>query len=62
MEPLSPELLRGSLELILDWHLIYRDAARFTTLAPTEAPADGVRVYSDETAVNIFLEARKPDA
>ncbi len=58
--PTSPN--RGSLELILDWHLIYRDAARFGTLAPSAAPADGVRIYSDETGVNIFMEARKPDA
>lgn len=58
--PTSPN--RGSLELVLDWHLIYRDAARFATLTPTGAPADGVRIYSDETSVNIFMEARKPDA
>lgn len=58
--PTSPN--RGSLELVLDWHLIYRDAARFATLAPGSAPADGVRIYSDETGVNIFMEARKPDA
>ncbi len=29
--PVSPN--RGSLELILDWHLIYRDAAQVATLA-----------------------------
>ena len=58
--PASPN--RGSLELVLDWHLIYRDAERFATFAPAGAPPDGVRVYSDDTAVNIFLEARKPDA
>jgi hypothetical protein len=48
--------------MILDWNLIYRDGARFATLAPDGAAPDDVRVYSDETAVNIFLEARKPDA
>lgn len=58
--PTSPN--RGSLELILDWNLIYRDGARFATLAPSGAAEDEVRVYSDETAVNIFMEARKPDA
>lgn len=58
--PTSPN--RGSLELILDWNLIYRDAERFATLAPNGAAPEDVRVYSDETAVNIFLEARKPDA
>lgn len=58
--PTSPN--RGSLELVLDWNLIYRDGPRFATLAPAAAPAEDVRVYSDETAVNIFLEARKADA
>lgn len=58
--PSSPN--RGSLELVLDWHLIYRDATRFAALAPSGAPADGVRIYSDETGANIFMEARKPDA
>ncbi|MCU0782647.1 MAG: class I SAM-dependent methyltransferase [Verrucomicrobia bacterium] len=53
---------RGSLELVLDWHLIYRDAQRFATLAPDGAPPDGVRVFSEDTGVNIFMEARKPDA
>jgi extracellular factor (EF) 3-hydroxypalmitic acid methyl ester biosynthesis protein len=58
--PTSPN--RGSLEMILDWNLIYRDGARFAKLAPDGAAPEDVRVYSDETAVNIFLEARKPDA
>jgi extracellular factor (EF) 3-hydroxypalmitic acid methyl ester biosynthesis protein len=57
--PRSPN--RGSLELVLDWHLIYRDATRFATLAPDGAPADRVRIYAEDTGVNIFLEARKQD-
>jgi extracellular factor (EF) 3-hydroxypalmitic acid methyl ester biosynthesis protein len=58
--PRSPN--RGSLELVLDWHLIYRDAPRFATLAPDGAAPESVRIYSDDTGVNIFMEARKPDA
>ncbi len=58
--PCSPN--RGSLELVLDWHLVYRDAQRFATLAPEAAPAAEVNVYSEATGVNIFMEARKPDA
>lgn len=58
--PTSPN--RGSLEMVLDWHLIYRNAERLATLAPAGAAPEDVRVYSDETAVNIFMEARKPDA
>ena len=57
--PASPN--RGSLELILDWHLIYRDAAQVATLCPEEVPQEEVRVLSDDTSVNVFLEARKSD-
>ncbi len=57
--PRSPN--RRSLDLLLDWHLIYRDAPRFATLAPEGAAAESVRLYSDDTAVNMFLEVRKPD-
>lgn len=55
--PFSPN--RGSLELILDWHINYRDAAALAALAPEEAPRDAVRVWSDATGVNVFLEVRK---
>lgn len=57
--PRSPN--RRSLDLVLEWHLIYRDAPRFGTFAPTGAAADQVRLYSDDTGVNLILEARKPD-
>jgi extracellular factor (EF) 3-hydroxypalmitic acid methyl ester biosynthesis protein len=53
---------RGSLELILDWHLIYRDAAKVATLRPNGLTQQDVDIQSDETAVNVFLEARKPHA
>jgi extracellular factor (EF) 3-hydroxypalmitic acid methyl ester biosynthesis protein len=57
--PFSPN--RGSLELILDWHLIYRDAAKLAALRPEEAPPAATRVQSDDTGINVFLEVRKPD-
>jgi extracellular factor (EF) 3-hydroxypalmitic acid methyl ester biosynthesis protein len=57
--PLTPN--RGSLELILDWHLIYRDAVQFQNLCLGLIPKEMVRVRSDDTGVNIFLEARKLD-
>jgi extracellular factor (EF) 3-hydroxypalmitic acid methyl ester biosynthesis protein len=50
---------RGSLELILDWHLIYRDAAQLEQLCSDIIPKEKVRVKSDKTGINIFLEARK---
>jgi extracellular factor (EF) 3-hydroxypalmitic acid methyl ester biosynthesis protein len=58
--PVSPN--RGSLELILDWNLVYRDAANARALRPEGALEDEVRVLSDETGINLFVEVRKPDA
>lgn len=52
---------RGSLELILDWHLNYRSADHFKLLAPEAIPPEEIRLHSDETGVNLFMEARKPD-
>jgi extracellular factor (EF) 3-hydroxypalmitic acid methyl ester biosynthesis protein len=51
---------RGSLELILDWHLIYRDARQLAMLCPDSVPPEEARVVSDDTGVNFFLELRKP--
>jgi extracellular factor (EF) 3-hydroxypalmitic acid methyl ester biosynthesis protein len=50
---------RGSLELILDWNLIYRDAAQLEQLCLGIIPKEEIRVKSDKTGINIFLEARK---
>jgi extracellular factor (EF) 3-hydroxypalmitic acid methyl ester biosynthesis protein len=50
---------RGSLELILDWHLIYRDAAQLEQLCSGIIPKEEIRVKSDKTGINMFLEARK---
>jgi extracellular factor (EF) 3-hydroxypalmitic acid methyl ester biosynthesis protein len=54
-------LNRGSLELILDWHLIYRDSAGLKRLCSGMIPPDQFRVHSDATGVNMFLEVRKSD-
>jgi extracellular factor (EF) 3-hydroxypalmitic acid methyl ester biosynthesis protein len=56
VSPFSPN--RGSLELILDWHLIYRDAAQVAELRPRGVPPTEVCVSSDDTGVNVFLEVR----
>jgi extracellular factor (EF) 3-hydroxypalmitic acid methyl ester biosynthesis protein len=52
---------RHMLEFVLDWHLIYRDASKGRLLLPDKAPADWSRVENDSTAVNVFIETRKPD-
>jgi extracellular factor (EF) 3-hydroxypalmitic acid methyl ester biosynthesis protein len=57
VSPSSPN--RGSLELILDWHLIYRSATQVAVLKPEGVPDDAVRIESDQTGLNVFLEARK---
>jgi extracellular factor (EF) 3-hydroxypalmitic acid methyl ester biosynthesis protein len=55
--PTSPN--RGSLELILDWHLIYRDAAQMVALRPEGSSEEDVRVLGDPTGINVFLETTK---
>jgi extracellular factor (EF) 3-hydroxypalmitic acid methyl ester biosynthesis protein len=55
--PFSPN--RGSLELILDWHLIYRDASKVAAIRPDGVGVEDVHIESDQTGVNVFLETRK---
>jgi len=58
VEPSNP--LRHGMDHLLEWHLNYRSAIEFRRLAPKRAQPDDVRVFSDETGVNVFLEVRKP--
>jgi len=51
---------RGWMELVVDWHLIYRTAKEFRKLVPAIADPESCRIYSEESAVNVFLEIRKP--
>ena len=57
----STRPFRYSMEYILDWHLIYRDGSEVAALAPDAAPSDRVRVITEGTGVNVFIEVRKPD-
>lgn len=52
---------RNKLEFILDWNLLYRNGRQMFTLKPDAAPDDACKVVADETAVNVFLEIRKPE-
>jgi extracellular factor (EF) 3-hydroxypalmitic acid methyl ester biosynthesis protein len=52
---------RYSMEYLLDWHLIYRDGGRVAALAPERAPGDTVKISSEESGVNVFIEIRKPE-
>jgi extracellular factor (EF) 3-hydroxypalmitic acid methyl ester biosynthesis protein len=58
VEPSNP--LRNGMEHLLDWHLIYRTGAEMRALAPRMAAPDDVRVQTDSSGVNVFLEVRKP--
>jgi extracellular factor (EF) 3-hydroxypalmitic acid methyl ester biosynthesis protein len=51
---------RYSMEYMLDWHLIYRDAKRLEAAAPTAAAPEDVAVLTEDSGVNVFLEVRKP--
>lgn len=57
----STNPLRYGMEHLLDWHLIYRNEIEFRAVAPRKAASENVRVYADETGVNLFLEIRKPE-
>jgi extracellular factor (EF) 3-hydroxypalmitic acid methyl ester biosynthesis protein len=56
--PASPN--RGSMELILDWHLHYRDAMCLRQLVPAELAGDGLQVNAELTGSNLFLDIVKP--
>jgi extracellular factor (EF) 3-hydroxypalmitic acid methyl ester biosynthesis protein len=49
---------RGSMELLLDWNLIYRDTSEFLQLAPA-TPNIESRVITEESGTNLFLEITK---
>lgn len=51
---------RGTMEYLMDWHLIYRSAEQFRELAPAEVAPENCRVLADATGVNIFMEIKKP--
>lgn len=50
---------RNFIEFVLDWHLIYRDSRRMWRFVPDDTAAQN-NVIAEPTAVNLFLESRKP--
>jgi len=52
---------RGWMECVVDWHLVYRNAAQMRDLIPKNISRDDVRVFSEVSSVNIFAEIRKPE-
>jgi extracellular factor (EF) 3-hydroxypalmitic acid methyl ester biosynthesis protein len=58
--PANPN--RGSMELILDWHLNHRDAAGLRRLVPSGPLTNAGQVLAELTGANLFLEVVKPHA
>ena len=53
--------MRNGMEHLLDWNLLYRNAMQMRRLKPQRADDDSVKIYGDETGVNVILETRKPN-
>ncbi len=51
--------IRYGMEHVLDWNLVYRTGSQMATLKPERASED-IRVESDLTGVNTWIEVRKP--
>lgn len=53
----SSNPVKGLMEHVLEWHLVLRDEADMERLAPDLGP---LKIYRDETGINVFLEIDKP--
>lgn len=51
---------RESMDFLLEWHLIYRDAEAMRQLIPAQASNSPTTILTDPTGVNLFLEIRRP--
>jgi extracellular factor (EF) 3-hydroxypalmitic acid methyl ester biosynthesis protein len=51
---------RNWMEYSVDWHLIYRNYNKMKKLTPQAGTDELCRIRSEQSGVNIFLEARKP--
>jgi extracellular factor (EF) 3-hydroxypalmitic acid methyl ester biosynthesis protein len=58
VSPQNPN--QGSMELILDWHLLHRDTAALLELIPKHLTAAEARVTTEDTGTNFLLELTKP--
>lgn len=55
----SQNPIRNIMEYIFEWHLVYRSAKDFLSLAPPQASSDDVLLSSEPSSGNLFLEIRK---
>ena len=49
------------MDMIMDWHLIYRTTAQMAAVRPEQTELEHCKVTTDMSGVNIYLEARKPE-
>jgi extracellular factor (EF) 3-hydroxypalmitic acid methyl ester biosynthesis protein len=54
----SSNPVKGLMEHVMEWHLVLRDEADMTRLAPDLGP---LKIYTDQTGINVFLEIDKPN-
>jgi extracellular factor (EF) 3-hydroxypalmitic acid methyl ester biosynthesis protein len=52
---------QGWMECVVDWYLVYRNAAQMYDLIPKGIARDSVHVFAEPSSVNIFAEIRKPE-
>jgi extracellular factor (EF) 3-hydroxypalmitic acid methyl ester biosynthesis protein len=52
---------RHSMEYLLEWHLNCRSLEQMQQLLPDDADPANCNIISDPTAVNIYIEVRKPE-
>jgi extracellular factor (EF) 3-hydroxypalmitic acid methyl ester biosynthesis protein len=51
--------IQNIMDLIFEWHLIYRSNSQFARLAPSSSLPENVNLSADETGCNIFIEVKK---
>lgn len=48
------------MDLIFEWHLIYRTSGQMAELKPDEAGPEDYKISAEATSCNIFIDVRKP--
>jgi extracellular factor (EF) 3-hydroxypalmitic acid methyl ester biosynthesis protein len=51
--------LQGTMESLMEWHLIYRNREQMAVLKPDLAPEGSCAITTEVTGINIFIEVRK---
>jgi extracellular factor (EF) 3-hydroxypalmitic acid methyl ester biosynthesis protein len=54
--------IRKIMDLIFEWHLIYRTSREMAQLIPADASVNDCKISTETTGCNIFIEVRKPAA